>query len=171
VKVVRTLEELKELTKEFEPNLVILDINVPEKEGEKPLDQSKKSKEIVKEKFGDVPVFYYTSTWHHGWVNAGIGRTPEEARVMGSILKGEKETKGIAPNLPSELIEVGDKSKEENWKKIFLLMPYLSGPETFKVMKAFPEDLRLEALEILKKDNPELAGSIERRLKWEEEKN
>jgi len=169
VKVVRSLEELNQVSQEFKPDLVILDRNVPEKEGERPVDQSKKSKEIVKEKFGDVPVFYYTSILHGGiWMSAGIGKTPAEASRMKNILKGEEKIEGIAPNLPSELVEVGDKSKEENWKKIFLLMPYLSGLETFKVMKAFPEDLRQEALEILKKDNPALASSIERRFKQEE---
>jgi len=171
VKVVQTLEELKGLTKEFEPDLVILDINVPEKKGEKPINQAKKSKEIVKEKFGDVPVFYYTSYHHGSSLEGGMGITPQEAVEMRIILKGDEEIKGIAPNLPSELMDVADKSKEENWKKIFLLMPYFSGFETFKVIQAFPEALRQEALEILKKDNPMLVGSIERRLKWEEEKS
>jgi DNA-binding response OmpR family regulator len=58
VKIVKNIEELKNIDpKDFQPDLIILDVNVPDKEGEEPKNNSRLSSAIVKEKFSNVPVF------------------------------------------------------------------------------------------------------------------
>lgn len=155
-KVVKTIEELKNISEKFKPDLVILDINVPTKEGENATDQSKESKNIIKEKFGDVPIFYYTSQAHGPkWIYAGIGETPSDARYMEEILSK------IAPKLDKELVEIGDKSKEENWQKIFVLIPLIA-VDKLKIMKKLPNDLRKKVLSIIEENQPEVAEALKR---------
>jgi response regulator RpfG family c-di-GMP phosphodiesterase len=166
VTLVRSLEELKQVSEEeLKPNIVILDVNVPEKEGEAPMDLSKESKEIVDKKFGRIPTFYYTSIEHgKRFVRSGIGTNPQETEAMLDILKNERIDSKICSLLGLDrLDEIGDKTKEENWKNIFLLMPLFAGPFLSEVFKSYSKELRKKTIEFLEKTNPELAEALKRR--------
>jgi len=171
VKIVKNIEELKNIDpKDFQPDLIILDVNVPEKEGEEPKDNSRLSSAIVKEKFSNVPVFYYTMAFHHGkHIQGGIGEEPGFFKKLGiddlKSIWGE-DTYNKFKEKYSEFMDVSDKSRPENWIRALLILPILTTQASFlsKINSFYfwPEELKEKMLGMLELTNPNLASSIKR---------
>jgi len=177
VKVVKSIEELKNLDpQEFQPDIVILDIEVPKKEGETPVDTSKVSKAIVQEKFGNPPIFYYTSVFHGGRQVGGVGELPSLARTgkvgLSGVLREEKIDELIKKY--RELSGLPDKSKPGNWLLVFQILPVINTSlEFLDKLRSFhflPEEIRDKMMEMLEIANPALAEAVKRTWKYEAEK-
>ncbi len=164
VKVVSTLKELKEL-EEYEPDLVILDRNVPEEEGKEPQDLLEKAAGLVKSKFPQALVIGYSSLFHHGAIQgAEIGA--EKGAEIGEIIEGNIMPVLIIPK------ELGDKSKRDSWLGAFKIgLRSISNVELlekklFEVLRSLPDEGKKFILDIYAEANPELKEALERRLKY-----
>ena len=165
VRVVRTLEELKNVESEFEPDIVILDKNVPEKEGEEAKDLSATSLRIAKEKWPNAITAVYSSLLHHG-------------RIVGPMFGGdlleadrgsfEREYNDKSPMVIDAVESLGDKSSPESWTRLLELLPLLiSSSKTEKLVEIWqrlPNDVREKARKYLGEFNPGLLNSLERRM-------
>jgi hypothetical protein len=168
-KIVDKVDKLKELNPEkFKPDIVILDVNVPIKEGEEPKDNSKLSTKIVKEKFKDAAIVYYTNYWHHGYLG-GVGSSPflakEDEIIM--ILKDKySELLKIDPGFK----DIADKSNPENWLRVLEVVPIVCARSIdinkLNLLSYWPKEIKEKILQIISLDNPNLVESIKRY--WEE---
>jgi hypothetical protein len=135
VRIVKSIEELKNLNpQEFQPDIVILDLEVPEKEGERPVDNSKVSTAIVREKFSEAPTFYYTS-YLHGERMRGVGDTPDLARWHREPYSArgllDEETAAKFREKYPELKDISDKSNPKNWLTVLQVLPVVTSQLKF----------------------------------------
>lgn len=173
VKVIETIEELREIDlKDFNPDILILDLEVPEKKGEKP-----KYKEIiprlVKEKFKDAIIVYYTSHDHHGRMLGGVGDSPATAMEDGLKLFLEDKYQELLKIDPG-LENIADKSNPDNWKRVLEVIPIISPSYVFgnklKLFFSWPKEVRDKILALKRVDSTSVAEAIKRH--WEiQEKN
>lgn len=166
-KVITSIEELKKLNPEkFTPDIIILDLEVPDKKGEVPKEENVKiSTKIAKEKFKDAIIVYYTSSFHHGRISGGIGDSPEVAKKNGVKLYLEDKYEELL-KIDPEVEYIGDKSKIENWRKILELIPIVhSGPNLAEKLKLFafwPKKIKNKIIAFKKIDDPKVAESMQK---------
>lgn len=166
-KIVSSIEELEEIDpKEFAPDIVILDLEVPEKKGKEPEYNEKLSTKIVNEKFKEPLIIYYTSFLHHDKLRGGVGDYPDIARSYGLRFYLENKYEDLL-KIDPELKNIADKSNPENWKRVLEVLPIVcSGPkltEKIELIAFWPDETKKKILSLVNVDNPELAKAIKRR--------
>jgi uncharacterized protein (UPF0335 family) len=175
VRVVKTLEELRKLDpQEFQPDIAILDIEVPEREGEKP-SASSESENIIRKKYGFVPLFYYTS---HREGESGVSDVPLLAiewkrHYLEGRLWGKDKVSKLKEICP-EIENIWDKSKPENWLTVLLLLPIiepmkLSNANKLQLFRLLPEGLRNKMMKMLEIVYPTMAEAVKRQWEFESE--
>jgi len=173
VRVVRTLEELRNIDpEEFQPDIAILDIEVPEREGEKP-SVSSESENIIRKKYGYVPLFYYTSRKEG---ESGVSDVPLLAiewkrHYLEGGLWGKEKARKLKEIYP-EIENIWDKSKPENWLTVLLLLPIiepmkLSNANKLQLFRLLPEKIRNKMMGMLEIVHPSMAAAVKR--EWESE--
>jgi len=171
--VVSSIEELENIEPEFKPDIVILDLHVPNKKGEEAISNDKISTKIIKEKYKDTPVFYYTSYTHSGHKQGGVGDSPEDARDFYLFFYNEQAGRAISEKYP-EMRKIPDKSNPENWQRILEILPIVSNnfkflTEKLRLFKFWPDELKEKIIAMYDVTNPEMATSLKRA--WKNTKN
>lgn len=166
VRLAKTLQELQEV-EGFEPDLIILDKNVPRTQGEEPEDLSQETRKITEDKWPNKPIVFYSSLYHHERV-AGVEFGEPETLLDSGHLEESLRQQGIPEDVIEEIKSMGDKRDPDSWKKLLKYTPYsfTSSERLLGVWQKLPEEFKKETLKVLKVLNPDLANSLERYDKY-----